>query len=92
MIETALRLALMSARAFGWPWTAARSSPAVRARQSPAGAALVASGIDGDDEEVKGPHRSPGFDPTPSVAHERVGRIYKPLPREQKSASQWAVY
>ena len=34
--------------------TTPESSPAVRARQSPAGAALVASGIEaGDDEEVK---------------------------------------
>ena len=38
-----------------------------------------------------GPHPGQRFGPTPSVAHERVGRIYKPLPREQKSASQWAI-
>jgi len=56
--DTAPRHALISARAFQWPQTTSESSPAVRARQSHTGAALVASGIDGDDEEVKEP--SPG--------------------------------
>jgi hypothetical protein len=82
--DAAPRHALTSARAFQWLQTTSESSPAVRARQSHTGAALVASGIDGDDEEAKEP--SPGrrmFQPRrPSAA---IGYPCRPLGHDTKN-------
>ena len=71
MIETALRHALMTARAFQWPWTAPRSSKTVRARQSHG----VAFGCGGRIEEALGPPLPPEIEPIPPPLRARVGRI-----------------
>ena len=90
MIETALRHALMSARALGWPWTApcCRRPSALVSR--PLGLRWLHRGSTATTNRSRNLLR-PDIEPTPWGQMADAGFVYRPRAREQKLASQWAI-